>query len=211
MPAALGTRAPHAPHPTDHRPHEHRRSRAEDPLDGPGVAVPPLPPGLDGVAVVAWPADAARRGLLAAAGEPRILVVGPDAPPPVCWDDQEDWIRLPAHPEDLAARAAGILGRGEPRGSVAPAGPVLDADGLLRVGDEWVALPPVEARLLARMLDEPGSAVSRSVLLAAGWPNGSADHQNLGGRIKLLRRRIAGLGLEIHTVRGVGYLLTVRR
>lgn len=210
MPAALDARAPHATHTNDHHTHEHRRTRHDGPPEAPDLTIPDLPPGLDGVAVVAWPGEAARRGLLAAAGEPRILAVAPDAPPPVCWDEQEDWIRLPAAAHDLAARAAGILGRVEPRGAAAT-GPILDADGLLRSGEDWVALPPVEAKLLARLLDETGAAVARTELLDAGWPDGSADHQNLGGRIKLLRRRIARLGLEIHTVRGVGYLLTVSR
>jgi DNA-binding winged helix-turn-helix (wHTH) protein len=95
--------------------------------------------------------------------------------------------------------------------STAPA-PLLDDDGVLRVGSRWVALPPVEARLVTALLARPDAVVSRDRLLDAGWPTGtpsaSPNGQILDGRIKLLRRRLAEVGLEIHTVRGVGFVLT---
>ena len=52
-------------------------------------------------------------------------------------------------------------------------------------------------------------AVPRHELAAAGWPTGASDRGLLDSRMKLLRRRLAPLGVEIDTVRGVGYLLPV--
>jgi hypothetical protein len=49
--------------------------------------------------------------LLAAEGRPRLLLVDPATAPPVCWDDQEDWLRLPADPTELAVRVATLRRR----------------------------------------------------------------------------------------------------
>ena len=160
------------------------------------------------IALLSWPADADRRMELTADGRPRLLLLDPDATPPASWDVLEDWVRLPADPAEIEARIATLMRR---LPSERPA-PLLDGDGVLRVGSTWVALPPVEARLVAALLARPEAVVSRDRLLDAGWPDGqpsgSTTGQILDGRIKLLRRRLIGVGLEIHTVRGVGFVLT---
>jgi len=49
-------------------------------------------------------------------------------------------------------------------------------------------------------------------MVVCGWPEdetqGAKTGNILDGRIKLLRRRLTNVGLQIHTVRGVGFLLT---
>jgi DNA-binding response OmpR family regulator len=65
--------------------------------------------------------------------------------------------------------------------------------------------------LLARLLDQPGQVVHRTDLHRAGWPTGGRDQRAVDGRIRSLRRRLVGMGVAIHTVRGVGYLLEVDR
>ena len=66
-------------------------------------------------------------------------------------------------------------------------------------------------RAVAALLARPDAVVSRDRLLATGWPHdpevGRANGQILDGRIKLLRRRLVEVGMEIHTVRGVGFVL----
>jgi DNA-binding response OmpR family regulator len=160
------------------------------------------------IALLRWPADADRRAELTGARRPRLLLLDPDTAPPSSWDVLEDWVRLPADPAEIEARIATLMRR-EP---VRPAAPLLDGDGVLRVGAAWVALPPVEARLVAALLARPDAVVSRARLLDAGWPGGepagSTSGQILDGRIKLLRRRLVEVGLEIHTVRAVGFVLT---
>lgn len=155
------------------------------------------------VALVAWPEEAARRAELAAVGRPRLLMVAPEAAPPITWDHLEDWVRVPVDPRELDARRGALAHR---RGAGQPL-LELDGDGIVRTGDRWVAIPPVEARVLAALLHRRGEVVPRSSLVAAGWPHGTSDPRILDGRIKLLRRRLARLGVRIHTVRGVGFVL----
>jgi DNA-binding response OmpR family regulator len=84
--------------------------------------------------------------------------------------------------------------------------PTLDEYGLLRQGATWVALSPIEARLIEAFLSRPGRVLGRNTLAHAGWPNGVPNARSVDSRIKALRKRVAPLALRIHTVRGHGYL-----
>jgi DNA-binding response OmpR family regulator len=84
--------------------------------------------------------------------------------------------------------------------------PELDDDGILRLGDAWVALSPIETRLARAFLDDPGRLLGRKTLGNAGWPDGVPNDRSVDSRIKTLRRRVAPLGLQICTIRGRGYL-----
>jgi DNA-binding winged helix-turn-helix (wHTH) protein len=86
-------------------------------------------------------------------------------------------------------------------------GPSLDEDGVLRVDGQWVALPPVESRLTAALLDRYGAVVSRDALAKAGWPDGAPGRNALDVHVLRLRRRLDPLGLVIRTVRSRGYVL----
>jgi len=126
------------------------------------------------------------------------------APPLAGPDELEDWIRVPAGDIDLRARVEGLQRRSEARVDPAPA---LDDDGVLRLGDRWVSLPPVEARLTAALLDRYGAVVSRDALARAGWPAGAPGRNALDVHMLRLRRRLSPLALAIRTVRSRGYLL----
>jgi two-component system OmpR family response regulator len=89
---------------------------------------------------------------------------------------------------------------------VSPA-PDLDDDGVLRLNGQWVPLPPVEARLMAALLERYGAVVSREALARAGWPSGSPGRNALDVQMLRLRRRLGPLALAIRTVRSRGYLL----
>jgi DNA-binding response OmpR family regulator len=160
------------------------------------------------VAVLKWPEEEPERRRLASAGAPRLLLVAPCAPPPSSVDALEDWLRLPAEPEELVARRASLQRRARGRAAL-DAVPVLDDDGRLHAADgsAWVALPPVEARVAAALLEQLGSVVYRRDLLAAGWPEGVTDERVLDGCVKRLRRRLTEVGLRIHTIAGRGALL----
>jgi DNA-binding response OmpR family regulator len=134
-----------------------------------------------------------------------LLLLEDGIPPPVPeGDDLEDWIRLPAGDADLHARMEGLRRRGEARSDPTPA---LDDDGVLRLGERWVSLPPVEARLTAALLDRFGAVVSRETLARAGWPTGAPGRNALDVHMLRLRRRLSPLTLAIRTVRSRGYLL----
>jgi DNA-binding winged helix-turn-helix (wHTH) protein len=159
------------------------------------------------VVLLRWPYEQDRREVLAREGRPRLLLVDQDNPPPALMDCLEDWIRLPATNEDVEARSQAVLVRAS---SHQPARPVLDPDGVLRSGGGWVSLPPVEARLMAALLDRFGAVVSREQLARAGWPQGAPGRNALDVHMLRVRRRIAPLSLVIKTVRSRGYLLEVR-
>jgi DNA-binding response OmpR family regulator len=157
------------------------------------------------VVLVRWPGEAARLDELRQQGRARLLLLDDASPPPVTDPgDLEDWIRLPASDDDLRARVDGLRRRAADRDERAPA---LDGDGVLRLGERWVSLPPVEARLTAALLDRYGAVVSRDALAAAGWPAGAPGRNALDVHVLRLRRRLSPLALSIRTVRSRGYLL----
>lgn len=156
------------------------------------------------VVLVRWPADGARREALRARGAPRLLLVEEGEEPPSPEDCLEDWVRIPAPEAEVRARARALSARA--RWHVAGR-PALDADGVLRFGDRWVALPPIEARMARLLVERFGAVVGRETLSRAGWPGGAPGRNALDVHVLRLRRRIEPLGLTIRTVRARGYAL----
>jgi DNA-binding winged helix-turn-helix (wHTH) protein len=156
------------------------------------------------VVLLRWPIEDPRRQRLQADGIPRLLLVEPGAGAPRCDDCIEDWIRLPADEDDVRARVD-ALGRRHALHRVER--PDLDRDGLLRFSGGWVSLPPVEARVMAALIDRYETVVSREQLARAGWPKGAPGRNALDVHVLRLRRRIAPVALVIKTVRSRGYLL----
>lgn len=156
------------------------------------------------VALLRWPLEEDRRQTLVARGLPRVLLVDDDHAAPVVVDAIEDWIRMPASQDDIDHRCRTVAARAATQQAIRPE---LDSDGVLRCGTEWVSLPPVEARLMAALLDRFGAVVSRDQLARAGWPKGAPGRNALDVHMLRLRRRIDPVGLVIRTVRSRGYLL----
>jgi DNA-binding winged helix-turn-helix (wHTH) protein len=180
--------------------------------DGVAPVTPPIPaipaiPAPD-VAMIPWPADEAVRRRLAAEGRPRLLVVDLGLDPPLPLDHLEDWVRASSAEHEVVTRLAALARRA--RDVVVPRPPVVvDDDGaLLRRGDRWVALPPLESRVFALLSAGRGTIVGRDELTRVGWPDGPpADPRAVDGVVKRLRRRLRPLGVEIHTATGRGFLL----
>jgi DNA-binding winged helix-turn-helix (wHTH) protein len=158
-----------------------------------------------GVALVRWPSERQRLERLRLGRSPRLLLIEEGAPPEVS-DCLEDWVRMPVEEVELALRADALEIRARQHGS-APGPPHLDGDGVLRVGPNWVSLPPVEARLTTLLLDRMGTVVGRESLAKAGWPEGAPGRNALDVHVLRLRRRLDTVGLAIRTVRSRGYLL----
>jgi two-component system OmpR family response regulator len=156
------------------------------------------------VALVRWPAERERLEQLRTDGRPRLLLVEDGVAPPVVADCLEDWTRTPADDLDVRARVSVLEQRSELHGREAPN---LDDDGVLHHAGSWVALPPVEARLMAALLERTGAVVSRDNLAKAGWPDGAPGRNALDVHVLRLRRRVDPLALVIRTVRSRGYLL----
>lgn len=160
------------------------------------------------VVLVRWPREAESRDLLKQSGTPRLLLVDDGHPAPVSGDCLEDWVRVPAPEEEVQARLAGLAARHRAHAGEVPE---LDCDGVLRFAARWVALPPVEARLTAALVDRFGAVVGRGVLARAGWPQGAPGRNALDVHVVRLRRRLSPVGLAIRTVRSRGYLLESSR
>jgi hypothetical protein len=154
------------------------------------------------VALVPWPSAEDRRVTLRDAGLPRLLLVPEDCDPPVTDDVLEDWVRTPADPREVQARVATLRLRAT-RGLH----PRLDDNGRLYVGTQWVALSPIECRLISALLERFGSVVSRATLTRAGWPSGEPSRNQLDVHVLRLRRRVEPLGLSLRTLRARGYSL----
>jgi DNA-binding response OmpR family regulator len=61
------------------------------------------------------------------------------------------------------------------------------------------------------LLDRQGAPVSRQALVSAIYPGVGEDrHRALDSFVRRARVRLGPLGLEIHTVRGIGYMLEAR-
>lgn len=156
------------------------------------------------VVLVQWPSEADRLEALRVEEVPRLLLVDNGASPPEPEDCLEDWVRVPASEAEVHSRLAALSIRAR---SHQPDRPVLDDDGVVRHGGAWVALPPVEARLVTALLEKLGAVVGREALARAGWPAGAPGRNALDVHILRIRRRLAPLGLAIRTVRSRGYLL----
>jgi hypothetical protein len=157
------------------------------------------------VAVLQWPEQADEAHALAAAGRPRLLLVAPDAEPPIDWHPMSDWLRRPANPLDVLLRIENLQRRAD---ATETAVLRLDPDGILRRGRNCVVLAPAEVRLMGALLKNLHRVVGRTDLIAAVWPDGAPGPRTLDGRLQHLRARITTLGLQILNVRQRGYVLT---
>jgi len=151
------------------------------------------------VELLHWPKEVDRRAQLHELNQPRLLLVDPDAAPPLTIDPIEDWVRLPAHHRDVQARVESLRRR-------TAAEPPLD-DGVLRTATGWVSLSELEARIMGVLLARFGKVADRQSILAAGWPDGSPSRNVLDVHLHRLRRRIEPIDLRIRTVRKRGYVL----
>jgi len=156
------------------------------------------------VVLLRWPSESERRERLSESGVARLLLVEPGEPLPPVVDELEDWVRVPADEVEVQARVSTLTARA--RAGVSSL-PTLDGDGVVRLGDAWTSLPPVEARLLGALLGRFGSVVSRGSLAESGWPDGAPGRNALDVHMLRLRRRLGPLGLAIRTIRSRGYLL----
>jgi DNA-binding response OmpR family regulator len=143
------------------------------------------------------------RAAIVAEGLPCVWLVEVGAAPPNDWTDSEDWVRLPADEEEIAARIAGV----ESRSRMLMSSAWIDEFDVLRNGDSWVALSPLEARLMRELLAHERAVVRRDDLVDVAWPSATAARaMDLNKPMRLLRRKASSIGIEIHTVAGRGYL-----
>ena len=74
------------------------------------------------------------------------------------------------------------------------------------VGGAIIDLPPKEYLILKYMMEHPGTAITRRLLLAACWNDDSfITERVIDNRVKNLRKKLGKEGTRIKTLIGVGY------
>jgi two-component system response regulator MprA len=123
----------------------------------------------------------------------------------------DDYVTKPFALVEVAERLRALVRRGGSCQAVETAGIRLDpATHLASCGGASVRLTPTEFRLLGALLQRPGEAVRRHVLVASAWPHGAMVSDNtLDAYVARLRRKLRELhgAPPIVTVHGVGYTL----
>ena len=169
-------------------------------------------PGLDGLSVLQ---EARRAGLatpvlvLTARGTVGDRVLGLNA-------GADDYLPKPFDLDELEARLRALHRRGASGGEAAPA-PAPAVLGQLRpdresgaiwCGDAVLELAPREAALLHALLARPGQAVAKERLFALVFPGeGDVQYEAIEVVAYRLRKKLAGTGVQLVTLRGLGYLL----
>lgn len=166
---------------------------------------PHCSPSID-VSVLRWPAEEELRRQLAWFELPRLLLIVPGGHPPELLDELEDWAHVSAQPADLEARCRTLSHRArEP----APRVPVLDEDGLLWVGNRWVALTGTQVPVARLLLSHLDRVVRFEAIVAAYERAGGSGHpasvRTLVARIGV---RVRSVGLDLISVRRRGVILT---
>ncbi|MRW88104.1 response regulator [Pseudoduganella sp. FT26W] len=119
----------------------------------------------------------------------------------------DDYICKPFSPREVVARVRAVLRR-RPAGTPTP-GLQIDDQGMRAfVHGTELALTPVEFRLLKRLRDAPGKALSRDDLRTWVYEDRRIVHdRTIDTHVKNLRRKLeeAGLAEAISAVYGVGY------
>ncbi|MER3397027.1 MAG: DNA-binding response regulator [Chloroflexota bacterium] len=128
----------------------------------------------------------------------------------------DDYITKPFNPREVLARVRAVLRRSE--GRLRPDGPMRLGDLVIDpsrrevfIGDQPVQLRAKEFDLLAALARNAGIVLDRDRLLNQVWGyDFTGDTRTVDVHIAWLRQKLAGSRVEIQTVRGAGYKLTVR-
>jgi two-component system response regulator TctD len=156
------------------------------------------------VAVVRWPVVGELRAALRARRLPRLLLVRKGESPPDDVDVLEDWAVATAEASELEARLAAL----ESRASVsASARPTIGDDDVVRFAGRWCAMGAVEARVARILFQHVGELVPRGDIEAAAWQGKAVRSNTTDRQVHRVRTHLKTLGLELHTIRGKGYVL----
>ncbi len=123
----------------------------------------------------------------------------------------DDYLPKPFDLDELEARIRALARRGEPAApSSAPsfAGLSLDGDsGAVCLNGTPMELAPREAAMLRSLLARPGQAVAKERLVEAVFPGEDVQPDAIEVVAYRLRKRLAPTGVQLVTLRGLGYLL----
>jgi hypothetical protein len=88
--------------------------------------------------------------------------------------------------------------------------PVLDDDGLLRLGDRWTAIPDTQLDVVQLLLAHPMRVVGYDELVACyARAGGTTRTTAVTSMLTRLRSRVRRVGLDLISVRSRGVMLTL--
>ena len=128
----------------------------------------------------------------------------------------DDYLTKPFNPHELLARVKAILRRS----LKAADGDIIELGCLkidtarheVMIGNELIELRSREFSLLTTMARQPGVVFSREQLLNQVWGyDYYGDTRTVDVHINHLRAKLDGSGIEIETLRGTGYKMTMRK
>ncbi len=125
----------------------------------------------------------------------------------------DDYMTKPFNPREMVARVKAILRRFEggrkPQNAMTVANLSVDkARREAKVDDEDLRLRTKEFDLLVAFVENPGIALTRDQLLESVWGYEFAgETRTVDVHVQHLRSKLSGAGVQIETIRGVGYKL----
>jgi len=127
----------------------------------------------------------------------------------------DDYLTKPFNPRELVARIKAILRRAE-RPAASTSSPLsfagLSLDASRRestINNQPLSLRAQEFDLLLTLLEQPGRVFTREQLLEKAWGfDFYGQTRTVDVHVAQLRKRLAGSGVTIETVTGIGYKLT---
>jgi DNA-binding response OmpR family regulator len=132
----------------------------------------------------------------------------------------DDYVTKPFNPRELVARVKAILRRAEAHDDGAADTSIIRAGDLaidrqrreVRAGERELALRTKEFDLLAMLAEHAGIVLTREQLLDRVWGyNFYGETRTVDVHVQHVRAKLAGSGVGIQTVRGVGYKLVQER
>ena len=127
--------------------------------------------------------------------------------------DAEEYLAKPFKPRDMLARVQAAIrrsGRSRRRPALLTAGR-LTVDPVLheaRLQGTPLSLRPKAFDLLVTLMERPGQVLSREEILQKAWGYAvPGKTRTVDVHVNHLRQRLKGTGVDIETVRGIGYML----